>query len=118
MLLYFPDLNPEESITIPKLLGMFWKKFGIGIGIVGQSNPTYNWLNVPMWLGMMYRQNTIGVDEFLIKFPDDATVHPEEMNKAIMDLGVFGVRDPRRYVLQHQKKIKRNPNTIIPFYKL
>ena len=118
ILMYFPDLNPAESITIPKLLEMFWKKFGIGIGVIGQRNCSYNWLNSPMWLILMYRHNTISVDEFLLKFPDDAKLRGEEMEKVIMDLCVFHVSNPYAYVLEHQKRLKNNPLVTIPLFKI
>jgi hypothetical protein len=42
VLIYYPDLDPKESITVPKLINLYWNKFGLGIGVLGVSDCYYN----------------------------------------------------------------------------
>ena len=118
MLMYFPDLDPSESITIPKLLGIFWQKFGIGIGVFGKSMCSYNWLYAPIWLKMMYTNRVICADEFLYKFPDDAILDSNTFAYLITDISPVGGADPMEYILEHRRKLKGNPNVKIPLFSI
>jgi hypothetical protein len=86
ILFYYPDLNPTESITIPKLLNLFWNKFGLGIGIIGIRECNYNYANTPMWLNMLYSVDAISAYEYLSKYPNDAKILDSFMSKLIGDI--------------------------------
>jgi hypothetical protein len=86
ILFYYPDLNPTESITIPKLLNLFWNKFGLGIGIIGIRECSYNYANIPMWLNMLYSVDAISAYEYLSKYPNDAKILDSFMSKLIGDI--------------------------------
>ena len=86
ILFYYPDLNPTESITIPKLLNLFWNKFGLGIGIIGIRECSYNCANTPMWLNMLYSVDAISAYEYLSKYPNDAKILDSFMSKLIADI--------------------------------
>ena len=86
ILFYYPDLNPTESITIPKLLNLFWNKFGLGIGIIGIRECSYNFANIPMWLNMLYSVDAISAYEYLSKYPNDAKILDSFMSKLIGDI--------------------------------
>lgn len=111
ILMYFPDLNPAESITIPKLLGMFWNKYGIGIGTLGLNNCTYSLNYTPLWLAMMYQCGVIGYVEFLIVFPDDARIQDQEMMRLLTDIRPIGnnIQESVGEILRYQKRLKENP---------
>ena len=86
ILLYYPDLNPTESVTVPKLLNLFWNKFGLGIGIIGIRECSYNIKNVPMWLNMLYNVGAIEGYEYLSKYPIDAIIFDTFMSKLIGEI--------------------------------
>ena len=113
ILLYYPDLNPAESITVPKLMGIFWNKFGIGIGTLGANNCTYRLNCTPLWLSMMYQSNIIGYTEFLIVFPDDAHIQTPEMMRLLYEIRPIGkdLQDCCNQIIRLQRRLKRNPLT-------
>ena len=111
IIMYYPDLNPAESITIPKLFEIFWRKYGIGIGITGVQNCTYRLNCTPLWLAMMYQCGVIGYVEFLIVFPDDARIQDPEMMRLLNDIRPIGnnTKECVEDVLRYQKRLKQNP---------
>ena len=113
ILMYFPDLNPAESITIPKLLNIFWNKYGIGIGTLGLNNCTYRLNCTPLWLNMMYQCGIIGYIEFLVVFPDDAHIQDPEMMRLLNDIRPIGnnTKECIAEILRYQKRLKKNPMT-------
>lgn len=86
VLFYYPDLNPAESVTVPKLLNLFWNKFGLGIGIIGMRDSIYNYKNIPMWLNMLYNVNAVDAYEYLSKYPIDATIFDNYMSRLIEEI--------------------------------
>lgn len=86
ILFYYPNLDPTESVTVPKLLNLFWNKFGLGIGIVGVRDGGFNSDNIPMWLNMMYSVDAINGYEYLSKYPVDAIILDSFMSKLIGDI--------------------------------
>lgn len=86
ILFYYPDLNPAESVTVPKLLNLFWNKFGIGIGIINVREGMYNNKNIPMWLNMLYSVGAIEGYEYLSKYPKDAVILDVFLTKLIQEI--------------------------------
>jgi hypothetical protein len=118
ILMYYPDLNPAESITIPKMLAIFWNKYGIGIGTLGVNNGTYRLNCTPLWLAMMYQCGVIGYVEFLVVFPDDAHIQGPEMNRLLLDIRPIGknIQECVNDILRLQKRLKKNPLVKTVFY--
>lgn len=110
ILLYTPDLNNQESISIPKMLNLFWDLFGIKIGIVGSQTCFYNVVKTPIWLSLMYRHRVIPAYDFMIHFPTGCPVDPRDMRLLEMDVRPFG-NNPEKSILDFMAKLKINPKT-------
>lgn len=110
ILMYTPDLNNQESIAIPKMLNLFWNRFGIKIGIVGSQTCFYNVVLTPLWLSMMYRNRIIPAYDFMIHFPIGCPIDPRDMRLLEMDVRPFG-NNPEKTILEFMAKLKRNPKT-------
>ena len=116
-MLYYPNLDPSESKTVPKLIDMFWRRYGIGIGILGLSNGVYDMTCIPIWLKMMYGQKLIGPIEFLAKYPLDARIEDQVMMSLLEDIRPHcnNLESSKQYIISIWKHIKEKPNLKIPF---
>lgn len=121
LILYYPELSNNESITMPKLFDMFWKHYGIKFGIVSNNmqpqNPYYDFRSTPTWLNMMYCHRVIGVNEFLIQYPDDAKIQASEMMLLIEDIRPIE-SDPVKAILEYQHKLKMKPDLKRVIFKI
>ena len=120
LLLYYPDLNPTESMTIPKFLNLFWNRYGIGIGILNQRDCVYDWKCIPMWLNMMYTARMIPTRDFLCKYPTDAYVEEPILELLVNDIRPINktFQEKKNYVVSLIKKFKEKPDLKIPFMQL
>ncbi len=111
ILFYYPDLKDQESITIPKMFEMFWRRFGIRFGVIGVSNVYYDFKSTPVWLNLMFQYGVVGVNEYLTLYPDDARIQPREMARLVSIVRPTE-QDKPKAILEYQKKLKQNPKTI------
>lgn len=120
ILMYYPDLNPAESITIPKILEQFAIKFGINIGILLYKDGLYNLSYTPIWLNMMYTGNAIGPYEYLSKFPLEFDIQEPEMIRLVNDLRPVGktLQDQINNIKRLKERLHANPKTKEVFYKI
>jgi hypothetical protein len=120
ILFYYPDLNPTESITIPKLLNLFWNKFGLGIGIIGIRECSYNYANIPMWLNMLYSVDAISAYEYLSKYPNDAKILDSFMSKLIGDIRPIdeGSENKINTIYRLRKMLHEKPTVREAFVKM
>lgn len=120
ILFYYPDLNPTESITIPKLLNLFWNKFGLGIGIIGIRECSYNYANTPMWLNMLYSVDAISAYEYLSKYPNDAKILDSFMSKLIGDIRPIdeGSENKINTIYRLRKMLHEKPTVREAFVKI
>ena len=120
ILFYYPDLNPTESITIPKLLNLFWNKFGLGIGIIGIRECSYNCANTPMWLNMLYSVDAISAYEYLSKYPNDAKILDSFMSKLIADIRPIdeGPENKINTIYRLRKMLHEKPTVREAFVKI
>ena len=120
ILLYYPDLNPTESVTVPKLLNLFWNKFGIGIGIVGVRDGMYNFKNVPMWLNMLYNVDAINGYEYLRRYPLDAVIFDTFISKLINEIRPIdeGSKKKINTIYRLRERLHEKPSTREVFVKL
>lgn len=117
ILLYYPELNNAESITIPKLLEIFWIRFGIKIGIVNINSCMYNFKLTPIWLNLMYHNRVLGAYEYLLEYPTDAIIQAPEMAMLVDDIRP-PEQDKVKAILDYRKKIISKPETVRVFYSI
>ena len=120
ILIYYPDLNPAESITVPKLLNLFWNKFGIGIGIIGAREGFYNYKNIPMWLNMLYNVDAINGYQYLAMYPINAIILDGFMSKLINEIRPIdkGSKGKINTILRLRERLHEKANTREVFIKL
>lgn len=120
ILMYYPDLNPAESITIPKILEQFVIKFGINIGILARTEGFYNLSYTPIWLNMMYTSTALGPYEYLSKFPLEMAIQEPEMMRLVNDLRPVGktLKDQIDNIQRLKERLHTNPKTKEVFYKI
>ena len=120
ILIYYPDLNPAESITVPKLLNLFWNKFGIGIGIIGAREGFYNYKNIPMWLNMLYNVDAINGYQYLTMYPINAIILDGFMSKLINEIRPIdkGSKGKINTILRLRERLHEKANTREVFIKL
>lgn len=113
IILYFPDL---QTITATKLMQQFWIRYGIGIGIIGQSSSNYDMNCIPIWLAFMYTADAIHPFELLYFYPADAMIPDNIMNKLLVEISPLGDSFEQKinFILDLRVKLKQNPNTIVP----
>jgi len=117
ILFYYPELNDQESITIPKLFEMFWRRFGIRFGVTGVSPAYYDFKSTPVWLNLMFQYGVVGVNEYLTLYPDDARIQPREMER-LVSIVKPTEQDKPKAILEYQKKLKQNPKTVRVLFDL
>ena len=120
ILFYYPNLNPAESVTVPKLLSLFWNMFGLGIGIIGVRDCVYNYSNIPLWLNMLYNANAIDPYEYLTCYPLDINIMDQQMSKLIYDLRPVDteLKDKRNTIYRLRKRLHEHPETKMAMYQL
>lgn len=120
IIIYSPDVFSQESISISKILDIFWNKFGIGIGIIGKSQCVYMPTFIPMWMNMMYDMSCIDARTFLIDYPEDASLQPVELDHLIADLQPIEqeLKEKVKYIEEFRLKLKKKPDLKEVFYKV
>lgn len=130
--LYYPDLNPNESATIPKLGELWMRKFGIRIGMKPKmiTRPGMATYLVPMdcacdnnyrhiWLNLM-----LGVSMDAYEF---LTLYPAEMQIGNLQMRILfdelwppfdDYNKNVEFIYDLSKKLKKKPETRIALHKL
>lgn len=111
LLLYAPMMN--ENISIRKLRQHLWSLYGIMIGVAGLEPCSYDPRCVPIWLTMMYSANVIYPEEFLLYYPEDASINRVLIDKLMVDMRPVGncYDDRFKVIKKYQHSIKKNPKT-------
>jgi hypothetical protein len=138
--LYYPDLNPSESATIPKLEELWMRKFGIRIGmqpktvlndgicVIGAQSGTPNVFPMEcacdnnyrhIWLNLM-----LGVSMDAYEF---LTLYPAEMQIGNLQMRILfdelwppfdDYNKNVEFIYDLSKKLKKKPETKIALHKL
>src|SRR5574344_397895 len=108
LIMYSSELN---SPIINKLIQMFWKRYGIGIGVVGFSECTFDDSCAPIWLGFLYSIRSISPLEMLYLYPKEALIPQPIIDQLLIELSPFGdtYQDKINFILDLWSKGKENP---------
>lgn len=113
LLFYLPSLR---DTTGKKFLQQFWIRYGINIGIVGQSTHNYDISCIPIWLTYIYLSDAMHPFELLYFYPVDALIPDNIMNKLLNEINPLGdtLNEKISFILDLSKKLKEKVNTIVP----
>lgn len=116
LVIYYPELN---SIIASKLMDMIWKRYGIGIGIVGQKEHFYDYSCLPIWLGYAYTNKVINARDYLKVMPTNVIIPDLIMNQIIFEISPLedDYNDSVNYIYSLVHKFKEKPGLIIPIYR-
>lgn len=109
---------PEDDLHLRgKILDIFWKRFGIMIGTVGQCQCQYDISCTPIWLEGIYDIGAISPYELLSMYPEEAMIQDRLIYKLIIAINPVGksYQDKADYIISLKQKMKEKPNLIIPF---
>lgn len=116
LLVYIPTM---EGNTAKKLMEMFWKRYGIGMGIIGFKNHEYDESCIPIWLQYAYVAGVINGRDYLYAMPVDAPI-PDDM----MGCLIYEFAQPFDTYQKHidfinslKYKLKESPKLILPFHQ-
>ena len=114
ILMYAPRLQ-ENSII--KLIDILYKRYGIGVGIIGQSQPVYDESCIPMWLRYVYLFNYMIAKDYLYFIPDASMITQDVMDRLLIEINPYGESYSKKieYIKSLVKKVKEKPDLIIPF---
>ena len=123
LMLYINDM--EYTNTKNKFVQLFYKLYGIHAGIVESQNPQeancyYDDRCFPMWMNLIFLADVIYPDEYLYKYPIDASIPDNIMNKLmdiIMPLGDT-INDRIKFIENHRARIKAVPQLEIPIRRI
>lgn len=117
LIMYYPELDTNIA---PKLLQMFWNKYGISIGKIGFNECIYDESCTPIWLGYIYSIDIINPYELLYLYPNDAMIPQQIMDKLLLDISPYGsgYQDKVNFILDLRYKIKEQPKLKVPIYQI
>ena len=116
LIIYYPELN---SIIASKLMDMFWKRYGIGMGIVGQKEHVYDYSCIPIWLGYAYSNKVINARDYLLAIPKNVRIPDHILGQLLLDISPLedNYVDSVDYIYSLVYKFKEKPDLIIPIYR-
>ena len=123
LMLYINDM--DYTNTKKKFVQLFYKLYGIHIGIVEESNPQdancyYDEMCLPMWLNLIFLADVIYPEEYLYKYPANAAIPENIMNKLLDILRPFGdsINDRIKTIENYRAKLKVKPRLEIPMRRI
>ena len=116
ILLYYPELDTNIA---PKLMEQFWRRYGIGIGIINQKQKVYDESCTPMWLGYAYTAKAINGRDYLYAFPINCQIPDMILQYLIIELSpvVDNYEGKVQYIYDLVEKFKQKPDLIIPIFE-
>lgn len=116
LLLYYPELDTNIA---PKLMEQFWRRYGIGIGIINQKPKVYDESCIPIWLGYAYTLKAINGRDYLYAYPVGCAIPDHILQYLIMEISpVANNYDERvQYIYSLVEKFKKKPNLVIPIFE-
>ena len=114
ILIYTPRIQENAII---KLIDILYKRYGIGVGIIGQTHVVYDESCTPMWLRYVYLFNYMDAKDYLYFIPDPTMITQDVMDRLLVEINPYGVsyKDKVEYIMSLVKKVKEKPDLIIPF---
>lgn len=110
-------IHYEDQIGIvPDLLRFFWMRYGINIGVIGESPFSLDPTCSPIWLQYLYRENRINGEDFLYNYPLNTVIPEAVADKLLMELSPYGetAEDRLKALYDLSAKLKINVNTVDP----
>lgn len=120
LLVYIPEI--DQTNTAKKLMEMFWRRYGIGMGVMSntiQKSHNYDYSASPIWLGFAIKSNVISCRDYLYAYPIDCSIPDDILQYIIMDISPLGdsYTDKANYIYSLVYKLKEKPNLIIPIFE-
>lgn len=123
LMLYINDM--EYTNTKNKFVQLFYKLYGIHIGIIESQNPQeancyYDNTCLPMWLNLIFLSDVIYPEEYLFKYPIDAAIPDNIMNKLMDIMKPLGdtINDRIKTIENYRSRLKVIPNLEIPMRRI
>lgn len=111
LLLYYHD----ELGIVPELIQIFWMRYGIQIGIVGESDCFMDPSCIPIWLQYLYKENKFTGRDFLYNYPVKTPINGAMMNKLILEILPPGNKaEQEQEIYRMVALLKQCPNLINP----
>lgn len=105
----------DELGIVNELINIFYSRYGIKIGVIGESEGAFDPTCVPIWLQYMYRENTITGNEFLFNYPVNVQINDVMMDKLINELMPVGDREQKaQEIYRMVQLLKETPMLINP----
>ena len=116
LVIYYPELDTNIA---PKLMEQFWRRYGIGIGIVNQKQPVYDDTCIPIWLGYAYTIGVITGRDYLYAYPINTQIPQRILDLLLLEFKPIGdsYNDKINYIYSLIYKFKENSNLIIPIHE-
>lgn len=110
LLIYYSD---DDLGIVNGLINVFYSRYGIKIGIIGESEGMLDSTCIPIWLQYMYRENVITGIEFLFNYPVNVQINDVMMTKLINEIMPPG-EDKAKEIYQMVYMLKETPTLINP----
>lgn len=102
----------DELGIVNEFINIFYSRYGIKIGVPGESEGMFDPSCIPIWLQYMYRENTITGIEFLFNYPVNVQINDAMMSKLINELMPVGNKVQEIYRMV--QLLKETPTLINP----
>lgn len=102
----------DDLGIVNEFINIFYSRYGIKIGILGESDGGFDMSCIPIWLQYMYRENTITGNEFLFNYPMNVQINDAMMGKLINELMPVG--DKVQEIYRMVQLLKETPTLINP----
>lgn len=123
LMLYINDM--DYTNTKKKFVELFYKLYGIHIGIIEEGNPQdancyYDATCMPMWMNLIFLADVIYPEEYLFKYPLDAKIPDNIMNKLMDIMKPIGdtINDRIKFIENYRAKLKVIPNLEVPMRRV
>lgn len=108
LLLYYSD----ELGIMETMIDIFWARYGIKIGSVGEHDCEFDPTCIPIWLQYAYQENNIDARSFLFNYPLNVRINYSMMQKLIVDIMPVGSDDEEKAkeIYRMVQLLKETPN--------
>jgi hypothetical protein len=112
ILFYSDDIGIKDKIK-----EIFWSRYGIGIGEVGQYPATYDVFCTPIHLESIFDIGAIDPFELLYLYPEEALMQDRLIYKLVIAIRPIGdnYQERAEYILNLRHRLKENRKLIVPF---
>lgn len=103
----------DELGIVNEFINIVFMRYGIKIGVIGESEMSLDMSCVPVWLQYMYRDNIITGMEFLFNYPVNTKINEIMMQKLITEIVPPG-KDQAGEIYRMVQLLKQTPDLINP----